>query len=115
MNSNDDAHPNDTHEPLDAGLHAAFGPSVDSGSSEWNDSVVTTIDQTLGIHSRISLRDDSDGHGPLCRPQSEEIDESEGRIGRYQLAGEIARGGVGVVVRGRDADLGRDVAISPAS
>ena len=31
--------------------------------------------------------------------------------GRYQFLGEIARGGMGAVLKGRDADLGRDLAI----
>jgi serine/threonine-protein kinase len=31
--------------------------------------------------------------------------------GRYRLIAEIARGGIGVVLRGRDDDLGRDVAV----
>ena len=30
---------------------------------------------------------------------------------RYRLEGEIARGGMGVILRGFDTDLGRDVAI----
>src|SRR5262245_33033395 len=30
---------------------------------------------------------------------------------RYELGGEIARGGVGIVLRGRDTELGREVAI----
>jgi len=34
-----------------------------------------------------------------------------GDSGRYQLQGEIARGGMGVVLKGRDVDLGRDVAV----
>ncbi|MCA9046979.1 MAG: serine/threonine protein kinase, partial [Planctomycetaceae bacterium] len=31
--------------------------------------------------------------------------------GRYQLQGEIARGGMGAIIKGRDTDLGRDLAI----
>jgi serine/threonine protein kinase len=30
---------------------------------------------------------------------------------RYQLQGEIARGGMGAIIKGRDTDLGRDLAI----
>jgi eukaryotic-like serine/threonine-protein kinase len=33
------------------------------------------------------------------------------RAGRYQLLGEIARGGMGLVLRGRDPELGRDLAL----
>ncbi len=32
-------------------------------------------------------------------------------MGRYQLQGEIARGGMGAILRGRDVDLGRELAI----
>jgi serine/threonine-protein kinase len=35
----------------------------------------------------------------------------EGAAGRYQLHGEIARGGMGVIFKGHDNDLGRDVAV----
>ena len=31
--------------------------------------------------------------------------------GRYQIFGEIARGGMGAILRGRDRDLGRDLAV----
>ncbi len=37
--------------------------------------------------------------------------DSSWRIGRYEVIGEIGRGGMGVVVRARDPRLGRDVAI----
>ena len=35
----------------------------------------------------------------------------DGSAGRYQLLGEIARGGMGAVLKGRDPDLGRDLAL----
>ena len=48
---------------------------------------------------------------PGPRVRSDLAEELPARIGRYQLIGEIARGGMGVVVRGRDLDLGRDLAV----
>ncbi|HBE70324.1 MAG TPA: hypothetical protein DDW52_19420 [Planctomycetaceae bacterium] len=36
---------------------------------------------------------------------------SSNSLGRYQLQGEIARGGMGAILKGRDVDLGRSLAI----
>jgi eukaryotic-like serine/threonine-protein kinase len=58
------------------------------------------------IISRVVLHDkdqDSGGGDGPRRPHA--------RAGRYQLLGEIARGGMGLVLRGRDPDLGRDLAL----
>jgi serine/threonine-protein kinase len=45
-------------------------------------------------------------------PTSESAIPPQGQTGdRYQLQGEIARGGMGAVLRGRDVDLGRDLAV----
>ena len=38
-------------------------------------------------------------------------EEAAGRVGRYRLEAEIARGGMGVVFRAHDADLGRRLAV----
>jgi eukaryotic-like serine/threonine-protein kinase len=44
-------------------------------------------------------------------PASTEMPAPVHRGDRYQILGEIARGGMGVVLKGRDHDLGRDLAI----
>src|SRR5258708_10765175 len=47
----------------------------------------------------------------VVKPKSDAMPSPEQTGDRYQLQGEIARGGVGAVLRGRDVDLGRDLAI----
>ncbi len=57
------------------------------------------------------LRDPKEvGIDPIVRPRSKEI-PADHVNSRYQLAGEIARGGMGAIIKGRDIDLGRDLAI----
>jgi serine/threonine-protein kinase len=59
----------------------------------------------------VSLRDPlGDGSGPPLQPSSSELPPS-GRAGRNLLFGEIARGGMGAVLRGRDPALGRELAV----
>ncbi len=47
----------------------------------------------------------------VVRPSFTEMPAPAHRGDRYQLLGEIARGGMGAVLKGRDPDLGRDLAI----
>jgi len=47
----------------------------------------------------------------VVRPSSTEMPAPDHRGDRFQLLGEIARGGMGAVLKGRDPDLGRDLAI----
>jgi serine/threonine-protein kinase len=73
-------------------------------------SVLETIAQSIGRVPRVLLRDTSPGEepGPIVRPPGALADD---RSTRYRIDGEIARGGMGAVLKGRDPDLGRDVAI----
>ncbi|MHC4452591.1 MAG: serine/threonine-protein kinase, partial [Planctomycetota bacterium] len=72
---------------LDSGLRAAFDGSTPDNS----------VLKTLGAK-------------PLHLPGADREPATDS-TGRYQTVGEIARGGVGIIYKGRDIDLGRDVAI----
>ena len=71
-------------------------------------SVLEMIDATVGSVPRVLLRDTAVGEtaSPIIRPSG----GNDPSI-RYRIDGEIARGGMGSVLKGRDPDLGRDVAI----
>ncbi len=71
--------------------------------------ILDSIAATIGPVPRIWLRDTDGGHEPpIHRPNKG--DES-GMPPRYRIDGVIARGGMGAVLKGRDPDLGRDVAL----
>ena len=76
-------------------------------------SVLTFIERKLGEAPHVTLREEaSDAAGAaFIDPKSEEkLSLPQGRAA-YQLMGEIARGGMGVILKGHDTDLGRDVAM----
>jgi serine/threonine-protein kinase len=92
-----------TRDPLDRGLAAAFGPGPAARG------VLETLANSFGSVPRVLLRDtDARYEGPLVKPASTEVPDAPGR---YQLFGEIARGGMGAVLKGRDNDLGRELAV----
>ena len=76
-------------------------------------SALARIAATVGQVPHVLLRDSDleNGPGPIVKLSSTEIPELSERPDRYQLFGEIARGGMGAVLKGRDNDLGRDLAV----
>ena len=71
--------------------------------------VLETLAATVGPVPRVLLRDaDTWAEPPVVRPPDR---TAAGLSIRYRIDGEIARGGMGEVLKGRDPDLGRDVAI----
>ncbi len=71
-------------------------------------SVLDSIAATIGTVPRVLLRDTALGEtpSPVIRP----VTDGDGST-RYRIDGEIAQGGMGTIYKGRDPDLGRDVAI----
>jgi serine/threonine-protein kinase len=75
-------------------------------------SILETLADSVGPVPRILLRDtDTGSEPPVHRPSSPEMPATADRAARLRLLGEIARGGMGAVLKGRDEDLGRDLAI----
>jgi serine/threonine-protein kinase len=96
---------------LDAALGAAFGPDsalpVAAGGS-----VLQALAASLPEVPSVHLRDpERETPTPVVWLGSQEVPERPGPSGRLQLLGEIARGGMGAILKGRDTDLGRDVAV----
>src|SRR5262245_60920888 len=92
--------PSAADDPLDAGLAAGFGRPTEGPRS------------CLEASQRPVLLKEAEGEsGHIVKPRSDEMPAAEQAGSRYQLQGEIARGGMGAVLRGRDVDLGRDLAV----
>ncbi len=90
---------------LDAGLAAAFGPEVTLQESWTGQSVLVELARSVGAETRVVLPDpETTGDGGTTTVGG-------GGGTRYEFHGEIARGGMGVILRGRDNDLGREVAM----
>jgi serine/threonine protein kinase len=85
-------------DSLDAGLAAGFGRPVAPRSS-------------LGDLRPVLLKEAEGESAHVVKPKSDAMPPKEETGDRYRLDGEIARGGIGAVLRGRDVDLGRDLAV----
>jgi tRNA A-37 threonylcarbamoyl transferase component Bud32 len=86
-------------DSLDAGLAAAFGRRAEGPRS------------CLGAVCPVLLKEVQGENDHVVRPRSDAMPAPEQTGARYQLQGEIARGGMGAVLRARDVDLGREMAI----
>src|SRR5262249_20144843 len=74
--------------------------------------VLARIGESIGGAPHVLLRDTEieTGLGPIVKPSSSEMPQPADRPEKYQLLGEIARGGMGAVLRRPDVDLGRHLA-----
>jgi tetratricopeptide (TPR) repeat protein/serine/threonine protein kinase len=92
--------------PDDDEVNFGFEPTSPGG-------VLESLAHSIGSIPRVLLPDTSpdDRDVSVIRPSSDEMPPSGRRGNRYLLFGEIARGGMGAVLKGRDADLGRDLAV----
>ena len=75
--------------------------------------VLASLSASVGPVPRVLLRDsDSPTEpGPVVQPGSPEMPTPTDPAARLQLLGEIARGGMGAILKGRDSDIGRDLAV----
>lgn len=92
---------------LDAGMAAAFNLDGDSKGTVLQ-SICKEMDGVPSVVLKSGAR--ADGKEPIVRPNSAEV-PATGHHARYRIDGEIARGGMGAILRGRDKDLGRDLAV----
>jgi serine/threonine-protein kinase len=83
-----------------------------AGPPTVGESVLSELGAGLAL-PRVHLRDPlTEDVTPVSLPGSAELPPtSPNGAGRYQLVGELGRGGMGAVLKGRDTDLGHDVAV----
>jgi serine/threonine-protein kinase len=77
-------------------------------------SVLSHISELIGNEPKVLLRE-NDGDEPMLALGTSEARERPFLSQRFQILGEVARGGVGVILKGHDLDLGRAVAIKVLS
>jgi serine/threonine-protein kinase len=92
-------------------LTVAFEPSGRSAPGAAGS--LAALAESLGGVPRVLLRDTEGGSGvdPVVQPTSAEMPDMADRWAHLQFLGEIARGGMGAILKGRDVGLGRDLAV----
>jgi formylglycine-generating enzyme required for sulfatase activity/serine/threonine protein kinase len=94
---------------LDRGMEAGFGSADAEGRSA--KTLLAALMQRAGVRARVLLREVAEpGAAPPTAPVQDRSD-STACAGRYRFQGDIAQGGMGVIRKGHDQDLGRDVAV----
>jgi hypothetical protein len=101
---------NEPDSHLDAAMRAAFGPASTVAPTDRR-GVLEALRESSGVISPVLLCDEPDAASPLVGVGQGADRFAGGGQGRYHVLGEIARGGMGIVLKGRDPDLGRDVAV----
>ena len=82
------------------------------------DSILDSIARRTGRTPSVNLPSaPNEGSAPLidAKARSFQDELSNADQGKYRILGEIARGGMGVVLHGHDVELGREVAMKVAS
>src|SRR5262249_9662084 len=76
-------------------------------------SVLASLAESVDGLPRMLLRDMDPGEPtlPCATPVSSDQPGGRDPSGGYRFLSEIARGGMGAILRGHDADIGRDLAI----
>jgi tetratricopeptide (TPR) repeat protein len=99
-------------DSLDACLGLAFGAEQDTDSAIASQSVLQSLGRLMKTVPRVTLRESSGEVAiePLVKPEAAKRFRTDARS-RYRIDGEIAVGGMGRILKGRDMDLGRDLAV----
>ncbi len=76
-------------------------------------SVLHAVEEKTGVAPKVLLRDVGSSHGasPVIDASAQGNHKLPPSKGNYQILGQIAKGGVGVILKTHDTDLGRDVAM----
>jgi serine/threonine-protein kinase len=95
----------------DAELTVSLAPA--DPSPQRTAGALAALAESLGGIPSVLLHETegSSGLDPIIQPGSPEMPNLAARSAHLQRFGEIARGGMGAVLKGRDVDLGRDLVV----